>query len=271
MSCACAGQCGGCGHAPMGGGLGLLFWDSGDSGWGSFDEFWGGDDFYYGYGGESFSRYDSGWGAWDSFWNPGGGGGGDYEYYDPSTGFWTIGIDSGGNAFRGSNPPSSGPDLSGFWDSIQDFIDNFMSPGTSGGYSADPADVYVRCGPNEIREGVMVNGIPMTRCVPRPVADPAAAARAAAQKRQQQAQQAAQRAAAARAKQQQGCPPGQLKHPQTGQCVPCPPGSVLHPQTGRCVLISSLPTNAFGTDGDWVKWLLIIGGVVVGVRILRKR
>lgn len=241
MSCGCGGEC--CKQKGLG--LGFLAIEPQDTG----GDFWGFDDSYWQSGGGDF------WGFDNSYWS---GGYGDTGSSGPS---FTMGDPNFYNQFRQTNQGQSNSGSLWDWSGVLDWIQRIV--GTPGG-TVGP-DGLPHCADDEQREGVLIDGVPTTICVPRPTGTNQAQQQAARNAAIQKAQ-AAQQAAKAAQQQSQGCPPntGLVKNAQ-GQCV-CPPGYAPNAQLKKCVLVNPALANSAANIPDWLKWLLIVGVVVLVVK-----
>ena len=238
MSCGCGGEC--CKQKGLG--LGFLAIEPQDTG----GDFWGFDDSYWQSGGGDF------WGFDNPYWQ-----GADYEYFDPLTNTWTLGIDSSSN-FAQTNQGQSGFD----WQSLLDWWAQLT--GNLPGATSDAGSGSTPQLPGYCPGGTYHPLNDPFACVPFPPNTDATT-----RQRQTDAGNAANKAAqaaAARAQQQsQGCPPntGLVKNAQ-GQCV-CPPGYVPNAQLKKCVLVNA-SLAAQSNQPDWLKWLLLAGFVVLVVK-----
>lgn len=237
--------------------------------------------------------YESGGGEYfDDFW----GGGGGYDYwsnFDPVTGYylptygntegdyspsgysgddwWKNLIGAGGDTLyvgRESMPFASAPLPSGPSNNWWDFLAPFLPSISSTGPTTDYDDVYGL--PYQCPPGFCPDPTSPTGCSGAACSGPDSGSRTPQQQRRQTSstQNAPQQRSQSPQRQPPPCPQGQVRNPNTGQCVAipkCPQGTQFNPNSGRC---EKLPAQNSGANSagscNWLCWLLIIGaGVVV--------
>lgn len=248
-------------YGGWGGGYDFFDYDWGWGGgggydyWSNFDPVTG--DYLPTYGNTEGDYSPSGYSG-DDWWKNLIGGDDYWSNFDPVTGDWINLSDYQTLATSTTSEPGllpTGP--SNWWDFLEPFLPSINSAGPANDYDTPPAPE----GSQTRLPGYCPGGTYHPRwdpfaCVPYPPNDPRS--RQSQQQKQTPGGQQAQKP-----QQQQPCPKGQVRNPNTGKCVvipQCPPPAQFNLQTGKC---EKPKAGGAGSSCNWLCWLLIIGAGVV--------